>query len=222
VSVQGHDIAFYEKLNLGTTKPTIFDVGANVGDMTKLFRRIWPNSRIICFEPNPAAYRRLDEETFDMENVQVHGCGLSEEPGVAKLHFAGGPDESASLHRRDLSYAGVELHPHIVTVEIRALSEYLGGGEVDLLKLDAEGHELAILRGAGFLLRPDWVKRIAFEFNSCNLDSRTFLKDFWDLLVVERGYSLFQIDSGGEVTLVENYDPSLEDFAAHREFIATG
>lgn len=218
MSVQGHDIEFYEDLELGDA-PRIFDVGANVGDTVRLFKRLWPGSRIECFEPNPAAFRRLEESTFDMDDVQTYFAGLSDEPGTGKLHFAGGPDESASLHDRDLSYAGIELHPHTVTVELRTLSEYLGGGPVDLLKLDAEGHELKILQGAGDFLRPNWINIIAFEFNSCNLDSRTFLKDFWDLLVLERRYRLFQT-FGHRWEQVEVYGPELEDFHAHREFMA--
>lgn len=222
MSVQGHDIAFYEGLELGES-PWIMDVGANVGEMAMLFRKLWPDARIECFEPNPTAFERLVNTTFEQGHFRLHPVGLSEHRGTATLYHNGGTDEAASLHARDLRWAGAPNFGELKTdVRVQRLDEYMYTGDVvDLLKIDAEGHELAVLRGAGIVLHPHAIKRITFEFNSCNLDSRTFLKDFWDLLVVKCGYSLFQIDSSGEVTLIEEYNPALEDFAAHREFIAT-
>lgn len=62
---------------------------------------------------------------------------------------------------------------------------------VDILKIDTEGHELAVLRGAHGLLARGAVGYIQFELGVANLDTRTFLKDFVDLL--EPGYRIYRI-----------------------------
>ncbi len=224
MGVQSHDIAFVQELDLGTSKPLIFDVGANVGEMAKLYKSKWPDAIVFCFEPEPAAFRELSRLVIDVPGVTAWRTAISDRAGVTELHLNGDADETASLHKRDLSYAGVPgFHPKSMTVPTKPLTYFLTGmkGEaVDLLKLDVEGHELKVLEGCGALLTPGRIKRITFEVNSCNLDSRTFLKDFWDLLHMRSGYILLQIMSDGKFHLIDKYRPELEDFAAHREFLA--
>jgi hypothetical protein len=67
---------------------------------------------------------------------------------------------------------------------------------IHLLKLDAEGHELAILRGASHELRSRTIDAIQFEFGGCNLDSRTYIRDFRDILEMH-DYRLYRILSDG-------------------------
>jgi len=53
---------------------------------------------------------------------------------------------------------------------------------LQLLKVDAEGHELAILRGAQRAIRSGVVDIVQFEFNEMNVTSRVFFKDFYEVL----------------------------------------
>jgi FkbM family methyltransferase len=154
--------------------------------------------------------------------VYLNEVALSNREGTLILNHAGGTDQSASLHKRDLGYAGVNLHPQGTAVPVSRLIDHLPERSVvDLLKIDAEGHELFVMLGAGEKLIPSRVTNIQWEINSCALDSRTFFKDFWTMLT-ERGYSISQINSEGVVQPpIARYDPSLEDFAAHREFLAS-
>jgi hypothetical protein len=77
---------------------------------------------------------------------------------------------------------------------------------IDLLKLDAEGHELPILRGASGLLRDGAIRAIQFEFGGCDLDSDTTLRDFFDLL--SPNYEIFRILRNGlrPVTYSERWE----------------
>jgi hypothetical protein len=85
----------------------------------------------------------------------------------------------------------------------------LGIEYIDLLKLDVEGLELAVLRGAGELLTNGAIRNIQFEFGGCNIDSRTFFRDFWELLGPH--YKIHRIVNDG-LAAIERYDERLEQF----------
>ncbi len=66
------------------------------------------------------------------------------------------------------------------------------------MKLDTEGHELEVLKGATGLISQDAIGVIQFEFNEMNVLSRVFLRDFYRLL---EGYYMYRLDSNRLVPL---------------------
>jgi len=97
----------------------------------------------------------------------------------------------------------------IPVTRIGAFCESNGIEQIDFLKLDVEGHELKILIGASNMLRSGRVKFIQFEFGSCNIDSRTYLRDFFELLGHE--YRIYRILNRGLCPMNE-YNDSYEIF----------
>jgi hypothetical protein len=73
-----------------------------------------------------------------------------------------------------------------------------GIDHIDFLKIDTEGNELNILKGARKLLETENIDVIQFEFNEMNILSKTFIKDFEDLLP---NYDLFRIRSRGLIPI---------------------
>lgn len=92
------------------------------------------------------------------------------------------------------------------------ITEKHGLTEIAFLKLDLEGHELEALKGAYKLLEGKVVRALAFEFGGCNLDSRTFAKDFWHLLVYEHNFKLYRILPGRRLLHLSCYSETLEHF----------
>jgi hypothetical protein len=80
---------------------------------------------------------------------------------------------------------------------------------IDLLKLDVEGHELSVLRGAGALLTTGAIDMIQFEFGRANVDARVFMKDFFELFG-ER-YTVHRVVRDG-LTPIRKYHEALEVF----------
>jgi len=83
---------------------------------------------------------------------------------------------------------------------------------INYLKLDLEGHELEALKGAKQLLDEKRIRALTFEFGGCNIDSRTYFKDFWALLVIQYGFTLYRLAPRRRLIKLESYSESLERF----------
>jgi FkbM family methyltransferase len=180
---------------------TIFDVGANVGDWSVAAARRWPGARLHAFEPAAAPFAALTSAVDGLAVTCVHS-GVSDHAGQATLHAVPGLPGLSSLHERDLAVQQLEMSEK-ESVDILTLDDYCaehGIDHIDLLKVDTEGHELAVLRGAAGLLEAGRIRRIQFEFGGANIDSRTYLRDFVRLL--EPGYRISRILVDGTEPLV--------------------
>jgi FkbM family methyltransferase len=124
------------------------DIGANRGIYT-----FWMAKRagqVDAFEPQPALAKYISDA--HLRHVRVHQTALSDRTGVATLLV---PDDDglariASSDPRDAVSAAAESELGIrseLTVQLRTLDSYRLV-DVGFLKIDAEGHELAVLRGA--------------------------------------------------------------------------
>jgi hypothetical protein len=89
---------------------------------------------------------------------------------------------------------------HEETVRLRTLESWSlssGINDIDVLKLDVEGHEMDVLRGAGETLRR--VRVIQWEFGGCNIDTRTYFQDFWYFLT-EAGFKISRLGPRGALS----------------------
>jgi hypothetical protein len=91
---------------------------------------------------------------------------------------------------------------------------------VDMAKMDLEGHELFALRGAAQSLKTHRLRTLTFEFGTSNVNSRTFFRDFHDLLT-GYGYRICRIYPGGKTVPILEYYEDLEFFRGVTNYIAT-
>jgi FkbM family methyltransferase len=119
------------------SQPLIIDGGSNMGVSILYFKHVYPDSKVIGFEPDPAIFRILREnvERNHLQGITLINSGL----GKAKGKAAFMTDGSAGGH---LDKGGKGI-----TVEVERLSDYLDE-TVDFLKLNIEGEELAVLQEA--------------------------------------------------------------------------
>jgi len=68
----------------------------------------------------------------------------------------------------------------LVTMDAFCCAEKIS--DIDFLKIDTEGNELKVLKGALSLIQKNAIRAIQFEFNEMNVVSRVFLRDFYDIL----------------------------------------
>ena len=77
------------------------------------------------------------------------------------------------------------------------------------MKIDVEGNEFKALLGAKEMLNKKSVGAIQIEFGGTNIDSRTYFRDFWNLL--HDDYKVYRILKNG-LYEIEKYDEHLEIF----------
>jgi FkbM family methyltransferase len=161
----------------------VFDVGANLGQFLGATLAAFPDGRcdVHCFEPGVGTFRRLSERHGTVANVRLNNVAVGKERGEATLWYDQEGSGIASLTKRDLAHFGVRFDSSetVTTTTLDAYCVEHGIPRIDLLKLDIEGHELDALNGAAELFRRHAIGMVMFEFGGCNIDTRTFFRDFW-------------------------------------------
>jgi FkbM family methyltransferase len=172
----------------------VLDVGANVGKYSSKIKQFDPDAIIYAFEPHPKTFQRLHKAATRHGYTAVH-AGLSDSAGHMSLYDYADQDQSSShatfysdvietLNRRPAQQWEVP----VMTIDAFVEQEHIT--HVHLLKVDTEGHEIHALRGARHLIQRGAIDMIQFEFDRMNTCSRTFFKDFYDLLPMYDFYRL--------------------------------
>lgn len=151
----------------------IFDVGANKGSMTKLYLRLYKKINIIAFEPLPVF-------KFKSDQVKLLTLALGASIGSAKFYVCK-HNASSSLIPADLSsdwlgrkakilgIEGKKLYSEI-EVSISTIDQVVAENKINsifLLKIDTEGGELNVIKGAVKSLRLGIIRNIQLE-SHCN------------------------------------------------------
>ena len=188
------------------------DIGGNIGDYTAELCTRWPNITIHIFEPSPTNLPKLRIRYSDQKNIHIHPFAVSDFEGSATL-FADQPGSGmGSLSHRDVGHLQVSTFDNEEDVKVISMEKYwenLGGGVIDIVKLDIEGHELSALKGMGKLVEK--IKIFQFEFGGCNIDTRTFFKDFF-YFFTEKGFRIYRITPLG-AQLIPYYKETDEFFS---------
>lgn len=200
-------------------EPTVFDIGANKGEWTQILLQRIPASRVFLFEPAVDCHEFL--RPLFSNRVTLVPSAVGAEKGSAELWSSEATDGAASLHRRKDSYfAGREFRS--TPVQVTTIDDFMKQSAievVDFVKLDIEGHELAALQGARDALQGGKIRALSFEFGSSNINSRTYFRDFWDLLN-PLGYRLARITPGGRLLPIQPYSEDLEYFRGVTNYVA--
>jgi len=127
----------------------------------------------------------------------------------------------ASLHQRQESnFKNNKFTSFVVdTITIDEIVSEYNLEYIDFIKIDIEGHELEALKGAGKSLASGIIKALTFEFGSGNLNSRTFFRNFWDLLN-PLGYKIYRILPSSQMMPIKEYYEDCEYFRGVSNYLA--
>lgn len=138
---------------------TVIDVGANTGQYGTELREWGFQGRIVSFEPTGAAFKALAERATTDPHWSVFNFALGAEQGTAEINVASNTGQSSSFmpmldkHRQsapEVSYIATE-QVAVRTLD-SALKDIVKPDEVLLLKMDVQGYEHFVLRGATSVL----------------------------------------------------------------------
>lgn len=201
-------ILFYPKLKRFYKKalpnnPRIFDVGANKGQSADFFLSIRPNAEITSFEPNPSLYKFLTTKYQSRKSVTLVNKGVSNAKQLLTFYinkldltssFEPLNPESKYLAKK-AKVMGVKPEDIIsesIEIETIALRDYiqdLGIKQIDLLKIDTEGHELKCLSGL-FPIEGCNIDRIQIENHQDDMYKTLDSFESIQSLLVENGYQV--------------------------------
>lgn len=195
------------------TIPVVFDVGANVGEYSlMLLSALGEQVSLHSFEPSKKAFRALSQNLGKYRNARLFNIGFSnEENATGVLYSDSEGSVLASLFPRKVNHHGMTLacKEDVTLTTLDKFAAERGINKIHLLKLDAEGSEFNILRGASNLINSGAIELIQFEFGPCNIDSRTFFQDFFYLL--NPRYRIHRLLRDG-LAPIDNYSELLEVF----------
>lgn len=188
----------------------IFDVGANIGNYTRFINGVFPKSNIYCFEPNLDTFNKLVSNTKNLDNVKAFNYGAGSKAGNIKIYTTKENDVSSHAtmlksvfdDKNDL----LEINTELITLNEFCINNNIS--EIDFLKIDVEGFEFEVLKGAFELISNNKIKIIQFEFNYMNIESRVFFKDFYKLL---HNYDIYRMELD-ELNHIKEYNCTDEVF----------
>lgn len=197
-----YDLALTEAVYRLTDKQsTCVDIGANIGYFSSLFSHC--GRSVSSFEPHPIIFQRLQENCRRLTNAKCYPVALDETSGEAELFIPAKFDANegiASLRPVDKATS--------VKVKTQKFDEVFPNEKIDIIKIDVEGHELSVFKGATSALANNRIKNILFEdFEGKKSPVVQYLQEY--------GYSVYRlvksfthltfvpIDEAGEIPLWE-------------------
>jgi FkbM family methyltransferase len=140
-----------------TNSPKIIDCGANVGVSVLYWKSLYPESRVIAFEPDPQAFLALESNCRGFSGIDLRNSAVWIAEG--RLRFAAvGSDGGHLSHLTQRECPVPELE-----VSAERLKEFLRE-PVDMLKIDIEGAEVEVLEDCRDVLKN--VRQMFVEFHS--------------------------------------------------------
>jgi len=155
-----------------TAEPVIIDCGAHIGLSVLYFKTLFSNAQIHAFEPNPEAFKFLEENISinNLSNVKVYRKAVDTKAGCKSL-FIDLNDywfSNSSYSRGTWKGAEKDVTVEIETVDIKEVVNNLLKTHkfIDLLKLDIEGYEVKIIKHIQEQLKD--IKNLIVEYHPVN------------------------------------------------------
>lgn len=188
---------FFIKEILAKSNPKLcIDVGANIGEYTKEILEN-TNSRVIAFEPVPTTFEKLVKETelyVDRIQYENKGVGAINEELIIHFNSAASAHASFSEEIKQINYVTNEEKISVPVVTLDSYFKLNNITEVDFIKIDTEGFESEVFKGASRIFKEIKPKFVQIEFNWHQLFRNTSLYYFSQQLI---DYDLYQLIPDG-------------------------
>jgi FkbM family methyltransferase len=149
-----------------------------------------PGRPIHSFEISPTTFALLLENLRGIQPCIVNQLGLSDTEAEVELHYYPDSSERSSLIELPDGFRKEIQKVHVTTGD--AYLRTANVAQVAFLKIDVEGHEMAVLKGFSEAIQEGRVSAVQFEHGPAHVATRHFLGDFVEFFAC-RGYNLYKI-----------------------------
>jgi FkbM family methyltransferase len=155
LKIEEFQVALFLVLTKKMDPTHLIDIGANVGFYSLICKKYFPNLQVLSFEPTPSTHEQLRENaelnTFMSTGFSAHQLALSSSTGI--VDFSDYGDCSGKNGVLNSSIHGPTATVRTLSVETKRFDDLYGiQNERIMIKIDTEGHELSVLRGAHNLI----------------------------------------------------------------------
>lgn len=167
------------------------DVGCHKGEILEMMLKFAPQGRHYAFEPIPYLYNDLVQKFKDVATVYPYA--LSDEKGSTTFNLVKNAPAYSGLKQRHYDIENPDIE--VINIEKETLDNLLGDSRIDFIKIDVEGGEFGVLKGAKTLLRKN-LPTILFECGKGASDYYgTQPADIYIYLTQEIGLGLFTLNT---------------------------
>ncbi len=182
----------WKRFGIGLPR-VIFDVGAHLGQTTLHFRKVFPSANVHSFEPFPENFRKLALKTKGKDRIYINQTALGGTTGFVNMK-EGYSDQAHSICPKTALEKVPAGKGKMPKVKLDTIDSYLNKeciSKIDLLKIDVEGYELEVLKGAANALEEGRVQAILAECDFDPNDSQhTYFNDLWNFMMT-KNFSFF-------------------------------
>jgi FkbM family methyltransferase len=204
------------------TAKVFVDVGANQGDWTALFlREAALPVRGLLFEPIPELAQALQARFQDHPGIEIIDAAVSDQPGHMDFYVEPGNPKMSSLAPGATTSQARKIEVAVTTLDDAVNQAGVNG--IDLLKIDAEGYDLNVIKGARRLLARGGIKLLQFEYGGTWVHANNTLAAalamlrhyaYGAYLLRENGLYRFDYQTYGEFLCYSNFvavSPAMSD-----------
>ena len=184
----------------------IFDIGGNLGEWSLCVIKKIKDAKIHMFEPSSSIYGEA-QTNLQNYNIKVNNLAVGDKVGKRKF-FIYGNSAISSFYKNDDFYTDQIELVDTTTIDKYCYSHKLNF--IDYLKIDTEGHDLCVLKGAEKMLDRKKINFIQFEYGPSNIHSKVLFKDILNFLS-SKNYFVFRIYPSFIKPVVQ-YSSELENF----------
>jgi FkbM family methyltransferase len=141
----------------------IFDVGANVGQSAKEYTHYFPDAQIYCFEPVKPTFDQLVTNLKGYDNIHFFSIAFGASKGVGKIALSGPSDMFHIMAGPENTAESTSATQEVQIESLDAFCKENGIDDISYLKIDTEGYDLEVLKGAGNLLTKHKIGLVELE-----------------------------------------------------------
>jgi FkbM family methyltransferase len=201
--------------NFITKDSVIFDIGANIGDWSAQVLQTYPDFQgtLYVFEPM-SDLCQLNQRFANNEKVKIYGQGMFSCPCNMLLHVPANLSCLSSIYSREC-FSRLPSHVDTKQVKMNSVDNFMQEAKdtinkIDFLKIDTEGAELDVLKGAKQTLKQQKIQTVQFEYGGTYPDAKTTLEQVFSFLT-DCGYRILHITEKGTIEMPK-WRPEYENY----------